>query len=131
VLDVCALIEVGFETGAAWHRPLQWQARMTFAMARHCLVDLSLVFFVSPISAHQNRLPTEEFERLRADLAAAGLVLAGGSDAERRLKAVRSQYEPYLRGLGDRLLMSLPPWLSDPAARDNWQTSAWKDDSHL
>ena len=81
--------------------------------------------------AEQERLPTEEFERLRSYLAAHRLDLAGGKDAERRLKAVRAQYEPYLQGLGDRLLMPLPPWLSDPAARDNWETSAWRGESHL
>jgi hypothetical protein len=131
LLDVCALIGVGFEEDGAWQKPLQWQARMTYAMARHALVDLSLVFHISPMGTYEDRLPTEEFERLRADLAAAGLPLPAGTVAEARLKALRAQYEPYLHGLAGSLLMSLPPWRSDSAARDNWQTSAWPNDSHL
>ena len=131
ILDVCAIIEVGFENGGDWQRALQWQARMTFAMARHAIVDLSLVFHVSPIAPPGDRLPTEEFERLRRRLAAAGLTLAGGANAEARLKKVRAQYEPYVGGLGDRLLMNLPPWTSDESALDNWQTSAWREASHL
>ncbi|HLJ57500.1 MAG TPA: potassium channel family protein [Chthonomonadaceae bacterium] len=131
ILDVCAIIAVGFETDAAWLNPLQWQARMTFAMARHALVDLSLVFHVEPETRRVDRLPAEEFEETRAQLAACGLKLAGGADAERRLRAIRDHYEPYLGGLGASLLMSLPPWRSVEATRDNWQTSAWADDSHL
>jgi hypothetical protein len=131
ILDVCAIIGVGFENGGAWHKALQWQARMTFAMARHAVVDLSLVFHVSPIPPKGNRLPPEEFDRLRGLLAAAGLTLAGGPKAETKLKALRAQYEPFICGLADGLLMALPPWLSDPAALDNWQTSAWREDSHL
>ena len=127
VLDVCALLEVGFEADAPWCKSLHWQARMTFAMARHALVDLSLVFHVSPTPTRQDRLPPEDFERLRLALSACGLKLTGGTDAERRLKTLRDQYEPYLRGLGDSLLMSLPPWLPESAALDNWQTSAWQE----
>jgi hypothetical protein len=73
----------------------------------------------------------QEFDRLRGLLAAAGLTLAGGPKAETKLKALRAQYEPFICGLADGLLMALPPWLSDPAALDNWQTSAWREDSHL
>ena len=131
ILDACALCIVGFEERGVWHKGLQWQARMTFAMARHAIVDLSLVFHISPIASRKDRLPTEEYDRLRAELASAGLNLAGGQGAEARLKSIRAQYEPYLGGLADALLMSLPPWLALAAARDNWQTSAWRDESHL
>jgi len=131
LLDVCALIEVGFEERGPWQRPLSWQAQMTFAMARHTLVDLSLVFHVMPKEAKLTRLPTEEFQKLREQLAAAGLTLAGGAEAEARLKVKRKQYEPYLIGLAESLRMALPPWLADPEVLDNWQTSAWRNDSHL
>lgn len=131
ILDSCALVLVGFEDHGTWHRALQWQANMTFAMARHAIVDLSLVFHVSPAATYGNRLPEEDFDRLRTDLAAAGLTLAGGANAEARLRAIRAEYEPYIGALGELLLMSMPPWYSDRALPDNWQTSAWRDESHL
>jgi hypothetical protein len=104
---------------------------MTFAMARHAVVDLSLVFHVTPRAAYRRRLTPETFERMRSELAAAGLSLAGGPACEARLEALRAQYEPYVGGLADHLLMSLPPWISDAEALDNWQTSAWRNESHL
>ncbi len=131
ILDACALVGVGFDNDAAWSRALKWQAGMTFAMARHAIVDLSLVFHVDPKPMRTERLPAEEFQRLRTDLAAAGLIVAGGADAEARLAALRAQYEPHISGLADHLLMSLPAWRSEPEALDNWQTSAWRADSHL
>jgi len=131
ILDVCALITVGFDNGGAWQKALVWQAQMTFAMARHALVDLSLVFHISPRADYADRLPSPEFEALKNALNAAGLKLAHDEDAEQRLTAIRAQYEPYLTGLADAMLMSLPPWLSEPAARDNWETSVLHDDSHL
>src|SRR5262249_58034870 len=42
ILDVCALTTVGLEGMC------QYQARMTFAIARHALVDLSQVFNAPP-----------------------------------------------------------------------------------
>jgi len=60
-----------------------------------------------------------------------GLTLAGGPEAEARLKASRKQYEHFPIGLAESLRMALPPWLSDPEALDYWKTSAWRNDSHL
>src|SRR4029077_2432070 len=73
VLDVCALAMVGLEGMC------QYQSRMTFAIARHALVDLSQVFGAPPEkSASLNRLPPEGLAALRQALAASGFVLADG-----------------------------------------------------
>src|SRR5690348_13098878 len=50
------------------------QARLTFAMCRHTVVDLAQVFNAAPRS-HTDRLPEQEFERLRTALAGEGFLL--------------------------------------------------------
>src|SRR5205807_9936034 len=67
ILDVCALSMVGLEGMC------QYQARMTFAIARHALVDLSQVFSAPPDKAASiNRLPPEALDALRKGLHAPG-----------------------------------------------------------
>jgi hypothetical protein len=34
-------------------------------------------------------------------------------------------YEPYVNALGQRLLITLPPWMPRDRRSDNWQSSAW------
>lgn len=131
VMDTCALVLLRFENAPDWNRPLSWQARMTFAMCRHAVVDLALVFNAAPMPLKADRLPPEDFGRLRALLEAEGLHLPPGPGTESRLLEIRAKYEPYVFGLAERMLMSLPPWLPDPASLDNWQSSAWGGDSHL
>lgn len=115
ILGATALVMVGLE-GAC-----QRQARLTFAIARHAMVDLSVVFSVSPRERETDRLPPERLARLREELAAAGLQLRQGSDADRELADLRRLYEPYLLALGRYLLITIPPWFSERHRNDNWQ----------
>ncbi len=52
MLDTCALIRVCLDSAdnkeADWHKPLMWQAQLTFAMARHAIVDIALIMKCSP-----------------------------------------------------------------------------------
>jgi voltage-gated potassium channel Kch len=123
VLDTCALVQVGIDGAHAW------QARLTFAMARHAVVDIAQIFNTRPVAPGDERLPAEELRRLRAMLTRAGLVLRDGPEAEERLKALRHLYEPYVNGLACHLLISLPPWLPSTGKADNWQTSAFERDA--
>lgn len=100
------------------------QARLTFAMCRHAVVDLAQVFDAAPRSPI-NRMPEEEFDRLRGALAAEGLVFRDAAEANEKLKKLRAMYEPYLEGLGQFLLMDVPPWILAGEAIENWRTSAW------
>jgi hypothetical protein len=120
VLDVCALGLVGIEGVST---P---QARLTFAMARHAAVDLSQVFGVPPRSPGVDRLPAADLSRLRATLAAAGVSLREGEDADRKLTLVRAKYEPYINALSEHLLLALPPWAPTTAPVDDWQTSVYE-----
>src|SRR5947207_341496 len=72
VLDASALLMVGVEGACAR------QAHLTFAMARHAMVDLAQVFSTPPAGEGDDRLPPAALGRLRADLRAAGLPLAEG-----------------------------------------------------
>jgi hypothetical protein len=120
VLDTCALVLVGID-GAH-----EWQARLTFAMARHALVDISQIFNARPVAFDGERLPEADLARLRAALVRAGLSLREGRDADERLRRLRHMYEPYVNGLACHLLIPLPPWLREEAHADNWQTSAFE-----
>ncbi len=42
-------------------------------------------------------------------------------DAQQTLAALRATYEPLLDALANRLVLRLPPWISDGDAPDNWQ----------
>jgi hypothetical protein len=120
ILDVSALAIVGIE-GAS-----QWQAQVTFAIARHAAVDLAQVLHALPDS-RVDRLSGPDVEQLRRQLEAAGLRPRRAADADARLDELRRSYEPYVAGLGDLLLMRLPPWRREQAVRDNWQTSPRRD----
>ncbi len=119
VLDTCALVLVGID-GAH-----EWQARLTFAMARHAVVDISQIFNTRPVSFDRERMSAEDLAQLRAFLARAGLSLRVGSDADDKLRSLRRLYEPYVNGLSCHLLIPLPPWLPARGRADNWQTSAF------
>jgi len=121
ILDVCSLAMVGLEGMC------QYQARMTFAIARHALVDLSQVFGSPPAKDEKiNRLPPEALDELRKRLRAEGFVLADDDKALEELRRLRSLYEPYALSLATYLRLDLPPWIKGTVAKDNWQTTAWQ-----
>ncbi len=120
ILDSCALVMVGVDNAPTW------QAQLTFAMARHTVVDLSQIFNSSPHEWKDARLPAEELARLRQSLAADNVPLREGADADEQLAKLRQMYEPYVTSLAAHLAMPLPPWIHEKDAVDNWQTSAWE-----
>jgi hypothetical protein len=119
ILDVCALVMAGLEGACGC------QAKLTFAMARHAVVDLAQIFSAPPRKPEHDRLPPADLERLRHDLSSVGLQLAKGPETDQRLRELRRMYEPYVGALSRRLLLPLPPWIKPPAQRDNWETSGW------
>jgi len=119
ILDTCALVMAGVE-GAC-----KRQAELTFAIARHAVVDLSQVFLTAPRPLPHDRLPAEELRRIRDVLAQHGLKLRDGAEADRHLAELRRMYEPYVYALAAFLNQSLPPWIPQKKGKDNWQTTAW------
>ncbi len=129
IMDTCTLIMVGTAGDPDWQPALQWQARMTFAMCRHMVVDLAYVFNLPPKPLDPDRLPLDDLATLRGILAGAGLPLCDGPEDDRKLTEMRESYEPYVHSLSDFLLFTLPPWLPPADSPDNWQTSAWDHDT--
>lgn len=120
ILDTCALVMLGVEGIPTW------QAKLTFAMARHAVVDIAQIFGASPASAESStRLAHGDLERIREVLAKNGTNLRDEESTELRLTELRLMYEPYVCALSKTLLMPLPPWILGGDAVDNWKTSAW------
>jgi hypothetical protein len=125
VLDASALVIVGIEGVPTL------QAKMTFAIARHAAVDLSQVLYAS-VDTSVDRLSPAELERVHQVLEEIGLRPRRTPEADARLAELRRSYEPYVAGLSRRLMMPLPLWRREDAARDNWQTSPKRDiEPHL
>jgi voltage-gated potassium channel Kch len=131
ILDTCALVRGGLAGEHAWQSPLRWQAKMTFAMARHAVVDLALVMGRPPASPKADRLPPEISARLRAILIAAGLPWREEEEGDREREELRDQYEPYVYALAQALRVELPPFIAQAETADNWQTSAWETERHF
>jgi Ion channel len=118
VLDASALVLVGID-GAC-----ERQARMSFAIARHAIVDLCQVLKQPPRRDYPDRLTDDDRVRLRSVLAEAGVLLHDSEEADRRLAELREMYDPYLYAMSEFLHMELPAWIRE-GGPDNWQTSAW------
>jgi hypothetical protein len=131
VLDTCALLKAGVDDSHPWKKPLLWQAQLTFAMARHTIVDLSLILEIPPVPPPEDRLPLEDWEQLQGALSTAGLHLHHTESAYSRLEEIRRQYEPYVYAASQRMFLTLPPFMEREEIADNWQTSAWDHQVHL
>ena len=118
ILDTSALVLVGIDDAC------EYQARLTFAIARHAVVDISQVLNRKPVIDGTSRIGPEDLSRLRSVLAEVGTNLSDGDGADERLRDLTSMYEPYLQALSVYLRMPLPRWIPD-GRPDNWQTSAW------
>jgi Ion channel len=123
ILDASALAMVGIDG-----TPVQ-QAQLTFAIARHTVVDLSQIFNKPPQPPEIDRLSKDDLIRVRELLAEAGVALHSGDEADRQLLQLRKSYEPYVNALSQFLLIALPPWYVNAIRSDNWQTSAWERSS--
>jgi hypothetical protein len=100
------------------------QARLTFAAARHAIVDMSLVLHQPPTAPPHDRLPPERRTELLTRLRAVGWKVQDDAPALAKLAELRGLYEPYAQTLADYLRIDLPPVWPDTDKPDNWQTSA-------
>jgi ion channel len=119
ILDASALCIVGVQGGPGR------QAQLTFAMARHAVVDISQASGVQPQPPDPERLPPEDFRSLVSHLAQNGVNLKEPAMAESTLASLRALYEPYVTSLAARLRLTLPPWRAPADERDDWRASAW------
>ena len=121
ILDTSALVIVGIGGSPPW------QARLTFAMARHAIVDIAQVFRTAPTTRHASkaRLSHADFQRMLSIIRPDQGWTVDLTDAEDKLSDMRQMYEPYVAALSEFLVMPLPPWILPEDAIDNWKTSAW------
>jgi len=118
ILDTSALLISGIQG------PEARQAQLTFAMARHALVDLAQIFSRRPAHNAPDRLPPENYQRLFDLLCQSGVRVCHDNLSSERLREMRALYEGYAQALGSYLEMPLPPWIADQPHKDNWQTVA-------
>lgn len=115
ILDGCALVKIGPDSAC------KRQAELTFAMARHAVVDLCVIFRTWPRPPEQDRLPPETLAQLRALLATTSIKLNEGEAANQKLWELRQMYEPYVNALATYFQIIVPPWLAAANRPDNWQ----------
>lgn len=118
ILDACALLIALIEG-----KPAR-QAQLTFAMARHALIDLGHVFRTDkrlPEAAMKNRLPPEEFNKLCDTLGDFGIRLCGDPASAQRLHAMRGLYEAHAMVLAEYMQLEMPTWIAAPHATDQWR----------
>ena len=119
ILDTCALQICG--VGDANPH----QARLTFAIARHAAVDLTLIFKITPIPPDLDRLSPDVLQKLQESLEVVGIKFPEGTTTAAKLAELRGMYEPFVNGLAGYFLFKLPDFFPARQTADNWQTSAW------
>lgn len=114
ILDTSALLIAGVRGHEAR------QAQLTFAMARHAMVDLAQIFSLSPLQNAPDRLPPQRYEELYGVLCQAGVSVCRDQSSYERLRDLRAHYEGYAETLSAYLRMPLPPWIAEHPFKDNW-----------
>ena len=114
VLDTSALLIAGVQGHEAR------QAQLTFAMARHALVDLSQIFSLPPLNGTPDRLPQSGYDQLYNLLCQSSIKVCRDGNSFNRLRDMRQLYEGYAQALSAYLSMPLPPWIQEVPHKDNW-----------
>lgn len=120
ILDACAILMSSVEEA-----PKRIPA-LTFAMARHAVVDLCQILNAAPEWPDPDRLPPADRARLWVQLRAEGIGVRDDAASAAQFRELREMYEPYVNALSRRLHMPLPTWLGADGVLDNWQRTAWR-----
>jgi hypothetical protein len=119
ILDSCALLITLVEG-----EPVR-QAQLTFAMARHALIDLGHIFHVDDpndlSAAVPDRLPPEVFNKLCGALGNMPMRICNEESARKRLGEIRSLYEPHALMLCQYLRLTLPLWVAEQRSMPLWE----------
>jgi hypothetical protein len=114
ILDASALLISGIRG------PEARQAQLTFAMARHAMVDLVQIFGLEPVKDGPDRLSPETYQKLFDRLCKSGINVCRDNLSHARLNEMRHLYEGYAEALSRYLAMPLPPWVAEEPHKDNW-----------
>jgi hypothetical protein len=119
MLDASALVVAGID-GIR-----DEQAKLTFAVARHAMVDLAQLVNAQYDPLASSRLPREQLANLRQALLDRGLHSGNTAKSDEKLTHLRSLYEPYAMAMARNLLIILPPWIHPEKRKDNWEAGPW------
>jgi Ion channel len=122
--SLCAVIDAAAVVSAGVRGIDPFQARLTFAIGRHTLVDVSQVLRLTPRAGDVERNAPERLAELRRWLAQAGVPVDEGTEAVARMEELGRLYAPYVGALSEYLVMPLPAWVPAEKARFNWRTTA-------
>jgi hypothetical protein len=119
ILDASALVVAGID-GIR-----DEQAKLTFAVARHAMVDLAQLVNAryDPLAAE--RLDADQLEKLRQALLDHDLRFRPAAESDEKLAHLRSLYEPYALAMARNLFITLPPWIHPEKKKDNWEGGPW------
>jgi hypothetical protein len=101
------------------------QAKLTFAVARHAMVDLAQLVNARYDPLAPDRLDGELLTKLRQALLDHDLHFQGAVEFEEKLTNLRSLYEPYAVAMARNLFITLPPWIHPEKKKDNWEGGPW------
>jgi hypothetical protein len=119
MLDASALVLAGID--GIPEEP----AKLTFAVARHAMVDLAQLISAQYDPLAPARLDGEQLLKLRQALQEHDLRPLESAESEEKLKHLRSLYEPYALAMARNLLITLPPWIHPEKNKDNWEAGPW------
>lgn len=120
ILDTCAL------SVACLQQEPNSQAHLTFAMARHAVVDITQVFHQKPTMDMPERLSREDFREICQGLRTNHWKVCPDEEAWLQLGEMRQLYEPYVFTLSRHLRMELAPWIHPAGVKDNWVATKWQ-----
>jgi hypothetical protein len=119
ILDASALVVAGVD-GIR-----DEQAKLTFAVARHAMVDLAQLVNARYDPLGPDRLDTEQLSKLEQALQDHGLRFREAAKSQETLAHLRSLYEPYAVAMARNLYITLPPWVHPEKRKDNWEGGPW------
>jgi hypothetical protein len=131
ILDACVLIETTFDDTAPGGKALRFQARATYAMCRHAVVDLSYLIGATPDLNGRPRLSSEMAVAMCKQLRAVGAPILCEATSGGRFDELRRTYDPFVITLAEEIMLELPDWKPDSEVVDNWQVSKWEGVRHL
>ncbi len=119
MLDTTALVAAGID-GIA-----NEQAKLTFAIARHAMVDLAQLVNAQYDPLAPERLDEGQLAKVRQALIDHDVRIEDAAKFEETLAHLRSLYEPYALAMARNLLIILPPWIHSEKKKDNWEAGPW------
>jgi hypothetical protein len=100
---------------------LSRQASFTFAMGRHALLDMVVIFGLEREVKHNRQRAMLDHAKLAQILGSKQPLFDARLFSAAKLARLRQLYEPQACALSSYFFMSLPAWISDQASQENWR----------